>query len=160
MGRRLVLVCVEEGDELVFDGFGGGAGDLLAADSRDEGAEGVDCFGEAGGGEDGARVLGYYGCEAWVGLDEVGCCFVEEGGGGCCRWLLGGTEICLGVGDGWECCCLSSAWGGECGICGVGICWTRAGKRVAWRWCDVVDVAGAVWCDGSFDQIDEGWCWC
>lgn len=69
MRCRLVFICVEEGDEFVFDGFCGGAGDLLAADSRDEGAERIDCFGEAGWGEDWARVGGYYGFEAWVGLD-------------------------------------------------------------------------------------------
>lgn len=79
MSRALIFIGVEEGDELVLDGFGGGAGDLLSADPRDEGAEGVDCFGETGGGEDGAGVLGDYGGEAGVCCDEVGCGFIEEG---------------------------------------------------------------------------------
>lgn len=88
MSCRLVFICVEKGHEFVFDGFCGGAGDLLAADSGDEGAEGVNYLGEAGGGEDWTGVLGYYGCEAGVGLDEVSCCFFEEGGGCCLCWWL------------------------------------------------------------------------
>ncbi len=73
---------VEEGDELVLDGLGGGAGDLLRHDAAAQAAEGVDFFGEAFGGEDAAVVLGDDGLEAWVGFDQVRACFFEEVRGG------------------------------------------------------------------------------
>lgn len=69
MGCRLVLVRVEESNEFVLDGFGGCSRDLLAADTRDEGAEGVDCFCQTEGGEDGAGVLSDHGGEAGVCRD-------------------------------------------------------------------------------------------
>lgn len=73
---------VEEGDELVLDGLGGGAGDLLRHDATAQAAEGVDVFGEAFGREDAAVVLGDDGLEAWVGFDQVRACFFEEVRGG------------------------------------------------------------------------------
>lgn len=73
---------------------------------------------------------------------------------------MGGSAVRLGGGEGWEGGCLGSVWCGEFGICDVGICWTRVGKRVTGRWCYIVDVTGAVWCYWSFDQVDEGWRWC
>ena len=42
-----VLGAVKESDELVFDGFRGGTGDLLPADAGDEAVERVDHFSEA-----------------------------------------------------------------------------------------------------------------
>ena len=79
------VVGVEEGDEFVLDAFGGGAGDLLAADAGGEAAEGVDCLGEAGGAEDVAGVGGDEGREAGFDGYEVLDCVVEESAG-CAGW--------------------------------------------------------------------------
>lgn len=138
--RRVQIPRGEEANEFVLDAARCSAADLLRHDARRERAEGVDFFGEAGGGEDVAMVCGEEGGEGGVYALEVGKRVCQEGevrrrgrradagrgGGGC----VGGGG---GGGSGED---AGTAWGRERGVCAVGV--GRAGSRGGDR---VVDVS-------------------